>query len=780
MTIKRYQVGGTALLSGPIQAREYVPLPYAQAFEMQRLNEADRATKEQGILNMYKGFYDTAMQAPPNMQDEALAEIRPYLDRIEQGLAEAGGDPLRYRGGMDVMKSFYTDMATGRLGSLQQAGSQYAATKKDYDKLNELHMRGKGGVPESISNLALQIGLQNAENSYDAGGRAVFSPPNLVEHVNVLDELGSWLSQKEADGFTDSQGNKIEQITAETLLPIAKNYMMMDDRTRGSIMQEIDLNMAAGNYPMDNVNMDEILKDKTYAKLYNDAITAMPLGLPEDQAQALASQQVYRAKLIDDRMNNFAVAGIQPFLQTDVTQKQNETDISKQVPYTVSDSPVIPIDRSTAMTIGAEIMDMDAQLKNLQAQINAGGPQTEQVLKQREELLNRRQSALLLAANKSEAMINDKAMKSPLWRDEVFTIKLKGYYDDVKDASDINLRLMEGVSLNDFTNKAKILSAIPGLTSIGLLPGSPAGIMQLQGLTVGNYPLLGEYFEEGESIMPYLQAAQWIQRKAKRADVLNTYEKSLRVPLGQEDSYLENLTQNLTQMVHNGNLAFADFYANEDVTAEVKNFKRPIESIKLQPTLSMIDGSPAYKLDFYDYNKVKGSKDVEISGVEKTEYVRGTNQRDELIRYEDLGVQLINLSQSDPNTQASQAYLKDGIQVVANARILSPIQMTGIETADLLRGSEDAQGNPYVEINVPGFNFKVRRTDYPGNVSIFDLRNNENKLIPYFPNGEDQPAQPIRSGSLEDIAYQYFMFSQEPIDNSGTLGRQIIQQYINR
>ena len=95
MAIKKYQTGGTALLSGPIQAREYVPLPYAEAFEMQRLNEADRATKEEGILNMYKNFYDTAMEAPPNMQDEALAEIRPYLDRIEQGLAEAGGDPLR-------------------------------------------------------------------------------------------------------------------------------------------------------------------------------------------------------------------------------------------------------------------------------------------------------------------------------------------------------------------------------------------------------------------------------------------------------------------------------------------------------------------------------------------------------------------------------------------------------------------------------------------------------------------------------------------------------------
>jgi len=467
-------------------------------------------------------------------------------------------------------------------------------------------------------------------------------------------------------------------------------------------------------------------------------------------------------------------------LQTDVTQAQKDNKVYTQIPYTVSDSPVIPIDRSTAITTGKKIMNIDAQIKDLQAQINAGGPQQEQVSRQQQELVNTRKSLLLEAANKSEDMINDKAKKSSFQRDNVFNIKLNDYYENVKGASDVNLRLMKGVSLEDFTDKAKILSAIPGLAGVSLLPDSPSGIMELQGLTVGNYPLLGEYFEQGESIMPYLQAAQWIQKRAKSADVINTYEKSLRVPLGGEDSYIEGLTEDLTTMIHNGNLAYTDFYANEDVTAEIKNFKRPVESIRLQPTLSMINGAPAYKLDYFDYNKVKGSKEIEISGLEKTEYVKGTNRRDELIRYEDVGIQLINLAQSDPGTQASGAYLQDGIQVVANARILSPIQSTRIETADLPRGQEDNEGNPYVEISVPGFNFRVRRTDYPGNVSIFDLRNNQDQLIPHFPNGDDQSGQAIRSGSLEDIAYQYFMLSQEPIDNSGTLGRQIIQQYINK
>ena len=75
--IKKYQGGG--LLSGPIQSREYVPLPYEKAFEMQRLNEADRNVKEKEMLGVYKGFYDSAMQAPPGMQDEAMAEMQPYL-----------------------------------------------------------------------------------------------------------------------------------------------------------------------------------------------------------------------------------------------------------------------------------------------------------------------------------------------------------------------------------------------------------------------------------------------------------------------------------------------------------------------------------------------------------------------------------------------------------------------------------------------------------------------------------------------------------------------------
>lgn len=775
--IKKYQTGG-GLLAGPIQSRDYVPLPYAQAFEMQRLTEMDRDAKEQGILGMYKGFYDSAMLAPPGLQDEAMAEYQPYIDRIEQGLAEVGGDPLKYRGGMDVMKSFYNDMATGRVGSLQRAGSQYSAAKKEYDTLNKLYMEGKGGVPEARTNLSLQIGLQEMQNAYDSGQPAMFSPPPLMPEVNVLEKTGEWLSQKEADGFTDSQGNKIEQITAETLLPMARNYMMMDPEVRSTITQEIDLNMRAGNFPMENVDMDKILSDKTYAQLYRNAITSMPLGVSAEDAQALASQSVYRAKLIDDRMKDFSATAIQPFLQTDITKKEIEINPNQQIPYTVSDSPMIPIDRSNAQSIGTKIMDLDRRIKNNQAIINAGGAPSETVSIGNQTLIAERDALLVQAGDKSEEMINDKAKKSRLWRDDVFNIKLESYFDNIKDASEINKRLLKDVSLEEFTEKAKILSAIPGIQSIPLLASSVDDIQKIQELTSDNYSILSQQFGQGESVMPYLQAAQWIQGKAKRADVINSYEASLRVPLGGKDSYIKGLSEKLTEMIHNGNLAYTDFYANEDVVAEVKSFDRPVESIRLQPTLSMINGAPAYKLDFFEYNKIKGSKEIEIGGLEKTEYVKGTNQGDELIRYEDLGFHFIKLAQSDPDTRAAGAYLRDGIQVIANARILSPLQNTRIETASVVKGQEDNDGNSYVEKDIPGFNFKVRRTDYPGNVSIFDLRNNQNKLIPYFPEGDDKDGQAIRSASLQEVAYQYFMLSKESIDTSGTLGRQVIQQYM--
>ena len=797
--IKKYQGGG--LLAGPIQSREYVPLPYAQAFEIQRLNEADRAVKEKDILDMYKGFYDIAMQAPPNMQEESMAELQPYLNRIEQGLAEVGGDPLKYRGGMDVMKSFYSDMASGKLGSLQRAGSQYNDAIAEQDKLNELFMKGKGGVSKETSKLALTVALNNMEQQQKEGRPVTFKMPNLVPETDVLKKVRNYLNDLKATKWTDANGNTISQLSLDDLYTLADDFIRTDSGTSSTIAQEIDLNMQAGNFPVP-ADMSEIYKEQKdkktgkpirnkYAELYKELVSTAPLSMSPEDIENLAHKEVYRQALIDQKINDFSRVGALPFQVSETTLKEKDTktsDPADQLFYSIGDSAVETIDKSDAERIGLKILDLDDQIKQKQAQIDAAAGDENLIGTHQLEvdrLTYERNNLLVQAGNKSEEMINAKAKNSVLWNDNVFNESLNSYYENVKGASKINEKLFKekNITLEDFTEKAKILSAIPGLTSIPLLTSSPDDIAKIEGLTSSNYSLLAEQFEEGESVMPYLQAAQWIQRKAKRADVINTYEKSLRIPHGMPESYIADATAALTEMIHKGNLAYTDFYANEDVTATIANFDRPIESISLEPSLSMINGAPAYKLNFYDYNKVKGTEKVERGGIEKTEFVRGTNQSDELNRYEGLGVNLINLSKTDmneqgiPRTPAGKAYLRDGIQVVANARVLSPLQSTLIETADV--GEKmDINGNPYVEREIPGYNIKIRRVDHPGNVSIYELRNINGKPVPYFPDGFDKAPQAIKSGSLEEIALQYFMHSKESIDATGTLGRDVINMYL--
>ena len=680
MAIKKYQTGGTALLSGPIQAREYVPLPYAEAFEMQRLNEADRATKEQGILNMYKGFYDTAMQAPPNMQDEALAEIRPYLDRIEQGLAEAGGDPLRYRGGMDVMKSFYTDMATGRIGSLQQAGSQYAATKKEYDKLNELHMKGKGGVPESISNLNLQVALQKMQADWDAGKPAVFSPPNLVEHVNVLDELGSWLSQKKTDGFTDSQGNKIEQITSEALLPMAKNYMMMDDRTRGSITQEIDLNMAAGNYPMDNVNMDEILKDKTYAKLYNDAITAMPLGLPEDQAQALASQQVYRAKLLDDRLNDFAIAAIQPFLQTNIDQSGTGTPAEID-PFLAGSATQRIISNPNN-----NIENLRAAKENLQGLYVArnmyakGSDKYNEINKQVEFAENE-----IKASEKSVKMYARDlitASYKKVGESEEYDRITKGLSGDEK----LVANLLSVTELGTATNIA--VGGSPLVMGTGTVTTADDG----EGLARSIKSILREN-KDVVTLNPNIvnknnagkinRAARELQVKTNKIENATEYEQNIRSLLpnpmkGDQDPVLA-LSKMMTDAVVKGTAKFVDPSTGGDLTSILKESDAsltPIVSAKglittpgveVMPTASFVDGKQLYAVSYHKNKWKEGEPRQDLVYVTEAEY----SPQDQTNRINSLAQ---NLLQS--NNPANQEI---GINLLADNSIGGPLQRTEIE-----------------------------------------------------------------------------------------------------
>jgi len=606
MDIKKYQTGG--LLSGPIQSRDYVPLPYAQAFEMSRLTEADRDAKGLQISNMYKNFYDTALQAPPSLQDDALAEYKPYLDQIERGLAEAGGDPLKYRGGMDVMRQFQNDLASGRIGSLQRAGTQYATTKKEYDKLNNLYMEGKGGVSEATTNLNLQLALQGLQNSYDAGQPAIFSPGNLVPEVDVLEKTGSWLSQKNVDGFTDAQGNKIEKLTAETLLPMAKNYMMMDDGVRGTVTQEIDLNMAAGNYPIENADMDKLLKNPDYNRLYSNTVMSAPPTMSEEDIQNIAAQRVYRSSLIDDRMNNFAVAAIQPFLQSDVTMKEKDTKLT-DIPVGGSGSqrPIVRGEKNIA-----DIRNSKDNLLDLQKQRNAYAEGTPQYNELNEQV----------TFIEDGIASKEKALKT--YAKDLVTTK----YSEVGNSEQYE-EMTEGLSSKE-KEIANLLAVTETAAAINIAAGGGmslgTGATSTQGSKQDIMKNLRGIVSEYQDIInldPNIitldnagqinQAAKNLQTTIKKIETAKEYEQNIRTlnpdpAKGEQDAIL-NLRRQVTDAAIKDAMKFVDPATggdllsilkanNASLTPIAKGTSITTPGVEIMPTASFVNGKQLYAVSF--------------------------------------------------------------------------------------------------------------------------------------------------------------------------------------
>lgn len=691
MDIKKYQTGG--LLSGPIQSRDYVPLPYAQAFEMSRLTEADRNAKEQNLLGMYKGFYDQAMLAPPGLQDEALAELKPYLDKIDQGLAEAGGDPLKYRGGMDVMKSFYGDMASGRIGSLQRAGSQYAAAKKEYDNLNELYMKGKGGVPEARTNLSLQIALQEMQNAYDSGQPATFSPPSLIPEVDILEKTGDWLSQKEADGFTDAEGNKIEQLTAETLLPIAQNYMLMDPEVRGTITQEIDLNMRAGNFPMENVDMDKILSDKKYAQLYRDAITSMPIEVPEEQAQAVASQSVYRAKLLDDRMNNFAVAAIQPFLQRDVEMKEKDTKLSDIfVGGSGSQRPVVRGEENIA-----NIRSAKDNLLDIQRQRDAygkGTPQYNELNKQvtfiENDIASREQS---LKTYTKDLVTTKYAEVGKKGNENEYERLLGGLDKDERKI--IDLLSVADESLFVGTTPLSGATNIPVATRDALreiATNNPEFGINPNDITVSNAVELQGISKE-------------LREEVKKIETAKEYEQNIRTlnpdPAKGDQDAIFNLRRQVTDAVIKDAMKFVDPATGADLLSILESNSASLTSIvrkggidtpgvEVMPTASFVNGKQLYAVSYHKNKWKEGEPRQSTVYVTEASY----SPQDQTNRVNYLAENLLN-STNPANQQM-------GVELIADNTIGGPIQRSEIEYINA-----DQRGE------LPGYN-------YAGEVSYAD------------------------------------------------------------
>lgn len=701
MDIKKYQTGG--LLSGPIQSRDYVPLPYAQAFEMSRLTEADRNAKEQNLLGMYKGFYDQAMLAPPGLQDEALAELKPYLDRIDQGLAEAGGDPLKYRGGMDVMKSFYGDMASGRIGSLQRAGSQYAAAKKEYDNLNELYMKGKGGVPEARTNLSLQIALQEMQNAYDSGQPATFSPPSLIPEVDILEKTGDWLSQKEADGFTDAKGNKIEQLTAETLLPIAQNYMLMDPEVRGTITQEIDLNMRAGNFPMENVDMDKILSDKKYAQLYRDAITSMPIEVPEEQAQAVAFQSVYRAKLLDDRMKNFAVAAIQPFLQSDVTMEKTD-NLNRYERFRGGSGTQIPVVRGE-QTI-ADIRNSKNALLDLVSQrdiYGKGTPQynelNEQVTFTENDIASRENS---LKTYTKDLVTTKYAEVGKKGNENEYERLLGGLDKDERKI--IDLLSVADESLFVGTTPLSGATNIPVATRDALreiATNNPEFGINPNDITVSNAVELQGISKE-------------LREEVKKIETAKEFEQNPRTfttnpALGEKD-FIANESAAITAGFLNGSMTFVDPSTGADLNSILKEYGANMASmsihgksakgVEIMPTASFINGKQLYSVS---YIKNKGYKEGDSREANVFVTEASFNPGDQTERVNILAQNLIDTK--------IPGNMELGVNLLADNSVGGAFQRTEIEYANADQRREMPETNSKGEPS--GYN-------YAGEVSYID------------------------------------------------------------
>jgi hypothetical protein len=831
----RNKIQGAGLLAGPIQSQAYVPLPYDKVFEMNRYRQAEYDKNQKNILEFQKSLYNTAANVPPGMQDEALEQVQPFLNSIGQQIDAAGGDLAKVNTG-NIMGQFYKSLASGELGHLSRAGAQYQAAQKDISDNTELFMKGKGGYEPGVGTAALSQASKNYQEQYDAylqdplnNPLPKFTTPDIYPFVDVAKKSREIVKEMDPTkiaaltnqifaGYNNkgeavyqtlnNKGKVIQESTTlspEQIRKVSNVALQTDEQVQAYYNNRYMLSGTKAPENFDPATYEYTADAKTneglqnqYSEQYQNYVNAYaPLGTtdPQQLAQAnqAATEATYRDVWKDQRMNNIGVASGNIFRQSETaytgvpdSAELTGTPLSAedQIPYLVGDSPFLPIDKSTSETVGSEILNLDAQISEQEALLDATDSGTVEYSTHElglNDLKTRRNDLLVAAGEKSKAMIEDKAAKSIWWSDDTFSKSMQSYYKNIKKVKS-NKGALKGVNQEQFNKKAQILSAIPGLTSIDLLPTTADQIEQLKKLTPENYGILSEAFKEGESIMPYLQAAQWIQRKARRADVLETYETSLRPVKGYgKNSYTTRLTDNLTEMMHSGDVAYTDFYANEDVKAEPLKDKRPIETMRLTPTLTMLHGAPAYKFDLYEYNKISGTADIEVGGIEETKFVKGTNSKDEMIRYQDLGIQLLTLAKESEGTAASGAYYKDGSQVLANSFVLSPAQLTGIETADMTTNTADSKGNPYIERDMSGFNIIIRRTDKPGNLSIFEFRvksgEHEGKLVGY----DDQYGrQAIRGASLEDLAYKYFMQSGEKLDTSGNTGADIVNSYYNK
>jgi len=757
----------------------YVPLPYKEMLTGNLMRQA-AYDKGQETIDNIDSLYDQPVLSDD--QDILQAQEDQFDSDLKEQMDAVGGDLGKLTGFLN--SRFKQD---SRNATYRNALQSKVAYDKYYTELMEA----------DIDPQIKQLKMRQSRANYLGADKGIFQGASYVD-MNQIDFDTRMREIAEAVPLTKTTRQIPVYVNKKTGIKYTKYddagyYALKDDGTK-----EYATNANSEVVPQEITT--EQKDPRQLAILLNNAINRS--GIDSAYVRDLVQAQIPDRQITPEDIQNFIYSEKEdaegnPYLDGLASQYANESKVSNYDEGTyelstdstptftptissdldqsfIGDSPVLPIKGETVEGIGNEVINLDTDIAALDILIKDNPSVTPNLEGtneyEREKLITTRTSKLLQAKESAEKTITRYAQNSIFWNDDTFNKNLKANFEAVENN-------IPNVNQKEFTEKAKLLAVVPGIESIPLLADSPDAIEALMGLSSANYKLLEDKFTEGESIMPYLKAAKYIANRTRRAGVLATYEKSLR-PIydPKEDSFVSTAIDGLSEMAASNQIAFIDFYSNEDIKAKYKKVEK--ELLEVIPTTTMIDGVPAYQLNLYESreNKTTSGVTVKRGEIKETTFVKGTNPENELVRYETLGVNLLKRGYEQSDSPTGKQYMREGQQMIANTHVLSPIQSTGIETLPITGDLKNDDGKPYIEKAVPGFNMVVRRVELGPGVSMFELRSKDGDVIGYNDSRTGKP-EALVSSSLEDLVYKYFTQSDEQAV-PGQTGAQLINHYL--
>jgi hypothetical protein len=688
---------------------QYTPIPFQEmlalgnmSMQKDMLDQRSAQGKQQEILNLYKTISDSGKGAAPGLEDELQAEISPYLARIEEAVDATGGDLSKFDSGFGITMDFYKDLNTKRFGSLTSSGKQYQAALADAQKLNESYVSGDGGVPIQLSQFALQIGANKAQQSYDNDGVAVFSMPPLSEHIDVIPELRKHLTEMQAIGYTDESGNKVKELTPEILTNAAARFMGTDDKTRRSIMQEIDLPLQAGAIDIpqaDSEEAAELLSDPRYAQVYNDTMVSM-MGAPNAEQAGIAA--AHRASLVDKRVNEYATSASEVFVQYDQGDKPTNAfdqpavgqGSTLPINYVEEDVDSIKNDQESLNALIAE-RDIYGKDDPRYADVNRSVTNLTEVIKAKKNAVPTKVEETLRAANKNVNNVDVFAeITDDLSRNEKDIVRILAAGDEslfvpTSGQGYSSLTPVAGGSTTEMTEKtATVLRNI-----------------------AEEYPEYGLNPEDitKENANKIMSAVRESRKEYKKVVESKKYEQKMKtlvpgtITIGGRDVISERGSV-LTDALLDGNMQFVDITTGGDIKAVLldKSFKPTngykgpdsLGGVKVTPTASFVNGKLAYKVT-YNKNEANLAKGVPR---EATLYVTQAGFDSQAQQNE---VQFLTSNLNKSNLPANR---QAAAELVADKSYGAPLQRSQIEYEVV-----DSKGE------LPGYEGEVSYVERPVN-----------------------------------------------------------------